>query len=37
MRRFFHRLWNVVRPGRRESELARELEAHLAVLQEEYE
>src|SRR2546425_5215506 len=37
MRRFVGRLWNVLRPDRGESELMRELGAHLALLQDEYE
>jgi hypothetical protein len=37
MRRFFSRLTNLFRGGRAESELAREIEAHLALLQEDFE
>jgi ABC-type antimicrobial peptide transport system permease subunit len=37
MRRFFVRLWNVLRPSHGDLELTRELGAHLALLQDEYE
>jgi macrolide transport system ATP-binding/permease protein len=37
MRRFLSRLVNLFRGGRAESELAREIEAHLALLQEDFE
>ncbi len=37
MRRFLSRLANLFRGGRAESELAREIEAHLALLQEDFE
>ena len=37
IRRFVGRLWNVLRPGRGESELTREISAHLALLQDDYE
>jgi hypothetical protein len=37
MRRFFARLGNLFRTRRAESEMAREIEAHLALLQEEFE
>jgi hypothetical protein len=37
MRRFWLRLANLVRPGRAEREMSREMEAHLALLQEEFE
>ena len=36
MRRFLSRLLNVVWPGRQEAGLAREVEAHLALLEDEY-
>src|SRR5512134_2163114 len=34
--RFFARLQNVIRPGRSEPDLAREIAAHLALLENEY-
>src|SRR6202041_415099 len=37
MRRFFLRLANLVRGGKAERELAREIEAHLALLEEDFE
>ncbi|HEY1758591.1 MAG TPA: ABC transporter permease [Bryobacteraceae bacterium] len=37
MRRFFLRLWNLLRGGQAERELAREIEAHLTLLQEDFE
>src|SRR5579862_1584203 len=37
MRRFLSRLANLFRGGRAESELTREIEAHLALLQEDFE
>lgn len=37
MRRFFGRLWNFLRPDRAESDLTRELGAHLVLMQDEYE
>ena len=37
LRRFGLRLLNVVRPGRAERQLAREVESHLALLQEQFE
>src|SRR5580704_3872071 len=37
MRRFFLRLANLVRGGKAERELAREIEAHLTLLQEDFE
>ncbi len=37
MRRFFLRLANLFRVGRAEREMAREIEAHLALLQEDFE
>src|SRR5262245_7757681 len=36
MRRFILRLLNAVRPGRAEDDLAREMAAHLALLEDEY-
>ena len=36
LRRFLLRLRNAVAPGRAENELAREVSAHLALLEEEY-
>ena len=36
LRRFLLRLFNALRPGRAEPELAREVEAHLALLEEDY-
>jgi len=36
LRRFLARLGNVLRPGRREPELAREVAAHLALLEEDF-
>jgi predicted permease len=36
VRRFAARLLSVIRPRRREEDLAREIEAHLALLEEEY-
>ena len=35
MRRGFLRIMNAVRPGRAESELAREIASHLALLEDE--
>ncbi len=37
MRRFFARLANLLRVSRRESDLAREIESHLALLEEDFE
>ena len=37
MRRFFVRLANLFRSNRAEREMAREIDAHLALLQEEFE
>jgi predicted permease len=37
MRRFFARLSNLLRVSRRESDLAREIESHLALLEEDFE
>ena len=37
MRRFFARLANLLHPSRRESDLAREIESHLALLAEDFE
>ena len=37
MHRFFARLLNLLRPGRAERELSREIASHLALLEEEYE
>lgn len=36
LRRFFLRLVNVVRPGRAEPDLAREVASHLALLEDEF-
>jgi predicted permease len=36
LRRFLSKLVNLLRPGRAEDELARELESHLAMLEDEY-
>jgi predicted permease len=36
LRRFLHKLRNILQPGRAERELAREMEAHLALLQDEF-
>jgi predicted permease len=36
MRRFFLRLFNVIRPGRMERSLSREIASHLNLLEEEY-
>jgi len=36
LRRFFLRLYNVLRPGRTEPDLARELASHLALLEDEF-
>src|SRR5882672_3190639 len=37
MRRFVLRVWNALRPSRGDQNLARELDAHLALLRDEYE
>jgi hypothetical protein len=37
MRRFFLRLANLLRRHRAEGEMAREIESHLALLQEDFE
>ena len=37
MRRFLARLTNLFHPSRAEGELAREIDAHLALLQEDFE
>src|SRR5664279_3401805 len=37
MRRFFARLSSLFQASRRESDLAREIESHLALLQEDFE
>src|ERR1035441_234971 len=37
MRRFFARLANLLQTSRRESDLAREIESHLALLEEDFE
>jgi hypothetical protein len=37
MRRFLLRVWNALRPSRGEAGLARELEAHLSLVRDEYE
>lgn len=37
MRRFLHRLYSLVRPKRLEDDLAREIEAHLALIQDDLE
>ncbi len=37
VRRFFLRLYNVFRPSRAEREITRELESHLALIEEEYQ
>jgi len=37
MRRFWHRLWNVLRPHRADGDLERELLAHLTILQDDFE
>ncbi len=37
LRRLLLRLWNVVRPGRAERELDRELASHLAMLEEDFQ
>ncbi|HEU0094166.1 MAG TPA: permease prefix domain 1-containing protein, partial [Vicinamibacteria bacterium] len=36
LRRFFLRLYNALRPGRTEPDLARELASHLTLLEEEF-
>src|SRR5262245_13233390 len=36
MKRFMHRLLNVLRPRRSDEELARELQSHLALLEDEH-
>src|SRR5882672_3489851 len=36
LRRFFLRLYNVLRPGRTEPDLAREVASHLALLEDEF-
>jgi len=37
LRRFLFRLWNVLQTRRAEQELAREIEAHLTLLEEEFQ
>ena len=37
MRRFWLRLWNVLRPHRADGGLERELLAHLTILQDDFE
>src|SRR6266550_8569861 len=37
LRRFFLRLFNVFRPSRAEREVTRELESHLALVEDEYQ
>src|SRR5262249_20882451 len=37
MRRFLLRVWNVLQPSRGEAGFARELEAHLTLVRDEYE
>src|SRR5689334_5249991 len=37
VKRFLARVFNVFRPGRAEPELSREVEAHMTLLQEEFE
>ncbi|MGP0076638.1 MAG: ADOP family duplicated permease [Bryobacteraceae bacterium] len=37
MRRFFARLWNLLWPARAEREMSREIEAHLDLLEDEFE
>src|SRR5712691_6139073 len=36
IRRFLQRLVNAIRPGRRETDLAREIDAHLALLEDDF-
>src|SRR5436189_4809642 len=36
VRRFLFRLFNAIHPGRRERDLAREIDAHLALLEDDF-